>query len=94
MNPEDYEEIPRPLSKRKNTKRWCKGKPGREHDPKVELNRRIFGYALDNNRECGGKSPLGTKVFCYHHVVCTKCGKELKYRPDSCPDLPPGTPIW
>lgn len=71
----------RPSHKRKDTKRWCKGKVGREHFTAIQRSQ-IFG--IDHPCHVGYMG----KWVCYHNVVCTVCGKILKewgYGFD-CPD--------
>lgn len=91
MNPEDYEEqnVGGKQFKRKNTKKWCKGKVGREHVEVIELDEKHYGYRRAWGKEirCGEVMtyyPSGRKA-CYHHVICENCGKELKYKPQTCP---------
>lgn len=81
VEPEDfYKETDYTPRKKKNTKRWCKGKVGKEHEPVIELNtKRMYG----NIRECRS----GGWWYCFHHEVCKNCHKELKYMVD-CPDFP------
>lgn len=75
--------------KRKNTKKWCKGKVGREHKPKVELAEKRYGYMYSWGKEIKcGDTPyffLDKNKRCYHHVICENCGKELQYTPKTCP---------
>lgn len=69
--------------KRKDTKRWCKGKVGREHVPVIELNRRFMIYRDKSDMtQCKGSGWLA----CIHHEVCSTCHKELKWAVDYCPD--------
>lgn len=91
MNPEDYEEqnVGGKQFKRKNTKKWCKGKKGREHKPVTELDIKTWGWLFAKNPDlkCGDRrmrlNPF--HFWCYHHVVCSVCGKELRYSPEICP---------
>jgi hypothetical protein len=64
---------------RKDTRRWCKGKPGREHAAEIVL-RPWYG------RECG-KPSWYPQWVCQHAEVCAACGKVLRHlRVDECPD--------
>jgi hypothetical protein len=70
---------------RKNTRRWCKGKPGREHVLIVRKNPR-WGFT-----ECGIRSSytwLTQKWYCTHEEVCQSCGKRLRWSLPvaECPD--------
>ena len=78
-----YDEVERwpHYFKKKNTKEHCKGKPGQEHVPVIELNRKYtFG-----KRECGYATWRKWYYICFHHEVCERCGKELRFTVD-CPD--------
>lgn len=70
-------------SKQKNTKRWCKGKVGREHKPALVL-RSMWGH-----RTC---DPTSTSRWfgCYHQEVCGYCGKVLRWSipRKECPQHP------
>lgn len=61
----DEPEIPAHNGKRKNTKKWCKGKEGREHIP-------VRKAKVWTNRQTGEERLL------YTTVVCEKCGKKLR----------------
>ena len=82
----------RPVArKRKNTKRWCKGKEGVEHEPVVELNKSLTHLnTIIMEREgvtfCQSHSDKQGWMDCLHHVICSNCGKELKMCPDVCPE--------
>lgn len=57
----------RPVSGKKDTKRWCRGKVGIEHKKKWALNRRM-DHSLTTKR------PNTCWTF-----SCTECGKEFDY---------------
>ena len=61
-------------SKRKNTKRWCKGREGREHVPEIKRTWQRSGV-FDKN----GKEIL---VVAYSEVVCSVCGANSWHMPD------------
>lgn len=75
----------------KNTKRWCKGKVGREHVPVITRNK----FSL--NTEC---RMIVTKYWngnernwwhCHHEITCENCGKMLHFSAEKmggCPDKP------
>jgi len=79
---------------KKNTRRWCRGKVGREH---------VEGYALSswaNGRKiCEARPEWSYGIpwydrhrgewWCYHNVICTECGKILRsLPPEDCPERP------
>lgn len=77
--------------KRKNTKRWCKGKEGREHIPE------IVWAKWDIGRGCEPRPAYMSMWFygdgpwvCRHQEVCGVCGKVLQFLldPKLCPDRP------
>ena len=73
-----------PHRSRKNTRRWCRGKPGIEHHP--ELTIRQWGYLRGD--PCHYWAVLGEWI-CYHVQRCTECGKILCHLGDECPDYTP-----
>jgi len=70
---------PEPAKRRKkNTRRWCKGVPGREHIVVVERHSQ-YGY------DCGKR--WGNWYWCLHVETCSACGKILRHlKPAECPD--------
>ena len=64
----------------KDTKRWCKGKVGREHQP--ELMRPNRGW----QSTCGLSVSETPQWVCNHILACTTCGKILKEWGNDCPD--------
>lgn len=74
---------------KKNTKRWCKGKVGREH--KVELGVSKNGWG---RRQCEYVDWLrwlhDDGWMCRHVRSCTVCGKVMEYSLGrECPDWKP-----
>lgn len=79
--------------RKKDTKRWCKGKEGRAHQTEIRMSH--WGYRTP----CGpapewarGRSHWfyggdGT-WWCMHQEVCTICGKVIRRKigADECPD--------
>jgi hypothetical protein len=73
------EPIRPPSGSSKNTKRWCRGKVGREHKPVCR------NYADD-----AGTIFKGWKI-----LVCESCGKHLEYYfPGSWGKRNPVKPAW
>lgn len=61
-----------PHRSNKNTKRWCRGRVGREHTPDIRFN----PHLSENTTKCG--VPTWTNSFwCWHQRFCTTCGKVL-----------------
>lgn len=56
---------------RKSTRRWCKGKVGREHTKLIELDPKLTYFGTRCN---------ATSWFpCRHHEICSVCGKQLRW---------------
>lgn len=67
------EDSGKPPRSKKNTKRWCRGKQGREHITEIQ---RYEKYGMKT--QCG-PSRWGVEGWaCQHVVVCVECGKILK----------------
>ena len=92
------EHVETAFNQKKNTKKWCKGKVGREHEPVIEVDQKRFYNQRDKDKaSCGwmtqygwgqvGRYVRGRWWNCRHHKVCSKCGKVLQYRLDldDCP---------
>jgi hypothetical protein len=82
---------PRRRAHKKNTRRWCKGKVGREHVPQITGDRRWLSLG-----SCRPAPDWWPKVKwrknnwdCRHREVCVKCGKVLRegyeLAPQECP---------
>ena len=75
---------PRKQRGRKDRKRWCRGKPGREHTPML----------THTGGPCEPAARWRVQVFgsdwaCHHVEVCEACGKRLRWlNDDECPDAP------
>lgn len=94
MDLSKYEERERPQHKKKNTRKWCKGKKGREHDP--VLIKRNDWLSYQHKGICHtvkrfiswnkGDRVYEDRWYCCHILKCSKCGKIIKDFPDECPD--------
>lgn len=74
---------PHARSRRKDTRRWCRGKEGVEHRVEVRLFRDVSCRAWD--------TPSAGWV-CFHERVCVECGRRLGLlRPEECPTRPEGS---
>lgn len=79
----------------KDTKKWCKGKEGREHEPAVE-GQQSSSWVCRPRVEWWTTTKWMYKHykdrpwFCTHRVVCQKCRKVLEHSIpwQECPDLP------
>jgi hypothetical protein len=60
------DDVQKPHTSKKNTKKWCKGKKGKEHTPECMTYKEAKGETLNHI--------LGEWRF----LVCTTCGKELE----------------
>jgi hypothetical protein len=84
----EQREYPTRFNKRKNTKRWCKGKVGREHQPVIVYDERYLRW----HKECHVAPSWAYRSmkgwYCIHLEVCTNCGKHLRWRvpKEECPD--------
>lgn len=89
----DPEPPPKGRSSYKNTRKWCRGKAGVEHEEEIILGRDTYR----RKTECGW-SPLWSverqdytvSWYCNHHVVCKNCSKVLddKIFRTECPAYP------
>jgi hypothetical protein len=81
-------EIPR-TGRRKSTKRWCKGKPGREHVPAIVF-RPWYGRDCHPLEAGSWRDIAGTGWHCEHREICQVCGRILReawnLAPSECPD--------
>jgi hypothetical protein len=79
---------PQAFNKKKNTRKFCKGKIGKPHIGVMRMQRWSFGvcrvseyfyYNTENSRKL--------RWTCNHEEVCANCGKILNWRPDvyDCP---------
>lgn len=64
---------------RKNTRRWCKGRPGREHTPEIAVPDNRLGL----RDKCGWYDlRIGglttASYYCQHVERCAACGKVLR----------------
>jgi hypothetical protein len=63
--------------KKKNTKKWCKGKAGREHKSVCMTYAEAKLSAEERNLKRPGVGYIGKSMSRYRFLVCTSCGKEL-----------------
>ena len=78
--------------KKKNSKKWCRGKVGREHVPNIT--RSNYGSLSKCQpapwRVVGryGETMPTKRYLCWHQRSCQVCGKVLEYwlPAEECPD--------
>lgn len=63
--------------KNKNTKKWCKGKVGREHKAICMTYAEAKLPQEERNLKRKGVGVVGKHLSHYRYLVCTVCGKEL-----------------
>jgi hypothetical protein len=86
---------------KKNTKRWCKGKVGVEHQPVINMTNYYYAKCnkpnyLITSREYSFEDEVRNPRFfsriwsCCHQIQCQMCGKILEHYLAwyDCPDLP------
>lgn len=74
---------------KKNKKRWCKGKVGREHSYVMD----IPSWAKSGPYKEWHCEPWNTVYrgliwYCRHVMVCSKCGRQEPSDSMNCPDRP------
>ena len=69
-------EVPRHRS-RKDTRRWCRGKVGVEHQTEVRLDRPA--WKRDDVPDCYRPEWWPSSWWCNHQEVCTVCNKILRW---------------
>lgn len=81
---------PRPQRRKKNTRRWCRGKEGVEH----VLETRLDKYAVYRRERdphaliCYRAEWWPRRWWCSHERACVNCGKILVISlEDDCPDF-------
>lgn len=80
---------PRPQRRRKNTRRWCRGKEGVEHVTEVRLSKDAT-YRAERGMPstCYRAEWYDRRWWCSHEEVCIKCGKIIRWTlDDDCPNF-------
>lgn len=100
--PRAEDEQPVRHRRRRNTKQWCRGKVGVEHQMAIRLRRSRLvsrysgpreGYWPQNGDSCGWSWWLWRlyddwHYRCNHERYCTACGKIFDLETVACPDYP------
>lgn len=93
-----------PHKAKKDTRRWCGGHKGREHEPEVVLDKHVEAFrrflADPQRAKCawtlwfirGDLVATQPHFSCAHMRRCSTCGKVLDFRvlPEQCPDYVEG----
>lgn len=89
--PAEHPAVSKPRG-RKDTRRWCRGKPGVEHVLGVTVGNWCQSYRFACRRANGWELWLWPDKpwVCRHQRSCVNCGKVLDYSLPwrECPDLP------
>lgn len=79
---------------KKNKKRWCKGKEGREHSYELGLPTWAASGSYNAPHLTEWHCTIWNTVhrgqvwYCRHVMVCCKCGRQESYDGADCPDRP------
>ena len=93
-DPEAQWNQPRKAKARKDTRRWCRGVPGREHVPLTVVPPNAYRPCRETgwwDRETRTWHK-GGRWACEHVVLCQLCQKVLERYVPECPDKPAGLP--
>jgi hypothetical protein len=88
--PPPINENPRTTPGRKNTKKWCRGKVGVEHQPVLVFDSRQAYLAEDCLAFKARVQRWGNALkWCLHVKECAKCGKitEHSVQASECPTI-------
>ena len=71
---------------KKDRKRWCKGKVGREHDYQVQV--RPNDWGMRRVEPCLEPDWLRSVDWwiCKHALICQNCGRQEDISQEQCPD--------
>lgn len=80
----ELDETVGPPRTKKDTRKWCKGKVGREHTPEVILTPQIVAMYAHWGKEIPN---CKDERWCNHQMICSTCNKVLKpFGREFCPD--------
>jgi hypothetical protein len=73
----------------KSTKKWCKGKLGKQHKVELVVPPNIPGWKREGCRWASWQCKDGYRFYLCNHVwICTECGKHVKdTKRTDCPDF-------
>lgn len=77
--PPPIDDTPRVGNRRKNTKKWCRGKIGVEHQPVMVFDVKRAYLGLDCAELHRRSQRWSNSInWCLHMLECTNCGKITK----------------
>lgn len=76
----------RKSTSRKDRKRWCKGKPGREHDYQVQVRPNDWGMRRDDPCRETTWTVIPDWWICKHAAICQNCGRQESITKQQCPE--------
>ena len=82
-----YQEPSRAKGTKKDKKKYCKGKVGRDHDYHMGLPS-WASTGKEWHCETWNTVHMGRVWYCRHVMVCSKCGRQKPYDGADCPDRP------
>lgn len=86
-NVNDYGYERTPHRAKKDRKRWCGGRKGREHMPEVTLPPNVPGWKKEYCKPAPDWAVRwGWRIFCDHAIICKSCGRVMG-QPEVCPSL-------
>lgn len=74
----------------KPTRKWCKGKVGREHVTVIVIPDNAINRTCRTDERLRWQQERYTwAIGCYHAEICTVCGKQVRpfLKPGECPDM-------
>lgn len=78
----------RTQANKKDKKKWCKGKVGREHDYHIGLPTWAKSGPYKEWHCDPWDTVTGLRWYCRHVMICSKCGKNKDLPSAQCPDRP------
>lgn len=74
----------RKYSARKDTRKWCRGKPGIPHKPVIVK----VPWGQQHGLKCKSTDVMVGWRHCWHQIECAVCGKFIAdVDPADCPEL-------
>lgn len=72
---------------RKDRKRWCRGKPGREHDYQVQIQPNGWNsHGTDRRCHPHNWPDRYDWWICKHALICQNCGRQEPITKEQCPE--------
>lgn len=73
---------------KKDKKRWCRGKVGRDHSYELGLPNWASSHPYKEWTCDPWDTVVGYRWYCRHIMICTKCGRQEDLPSEECPDRP------